>query len=87
MVRVGWGSRCGLGLCAKLMERCSDGVEHQGAEEKPFMGYAIRESLCPFWKPAPVASGSPFSATSEVRLRNLGWKGGLRECNGVAGPS
>ena len=40
------------GAFTKLIERCSDGVEDQGAEEA-FMGYAKRESLRPLWKPFP----------------------------------
>jgi len=48
---------------AKLIE--SDGAEDQGAEEA-FMGvYAERELFRQFWKPSPVAQGSPFNAQTQ----------------------
>ena len=48
---------------AKLTERCSDGVENQGAEE------ALRGESCfrQFWKPAPVRA-SLLSARGNVMM-------------------
>ena len=47
-------------------ERCSDGVKDQGTEEAFSRAYAKRKKLSrQFWKPSPVAHGSPLSAFSE----------------------
>jgi hypothetical protein len=54
----GW-ERVRVRVSAKLRERCSDGVEDQGAEEA-LWGMEPSNQSSPFWKEPSHASGSSF---------------------------
>jgi len=61
--------------CPKLIERCSDGVEDQGAEEA-FMG--MRELSRQFWKPSPV-----LAALLSAQTWNLSLPAGTATCDEI----